>query len=44
MNYISHHLIIAGLVPAILFVATKEDARDEPGHDDAVMGWKTAVS
>jgi hypothetical protein len=29
MNYISHHLIIAGLVPAILFVTTKEDARDE---------------
>jgi hypothetical protein len=28
--------IIAGLDPAILFVATKKDARVKPGHDD---GW-----
>ena len=27
-------LIIAGLVPAICFVAAKKDARDEPGHDE----------
>jgi hypothetical protein len=26
--------IIAGRVPAILFSAAEEDARDTPGHDD----------
>jgi hypothetical protein len=30
--------IIAGLVPAIFFVAAKEDARDTPGHD-GVWDW-----
>ena len=25
---------MAGLVPATLFVASKKDARDKPGHDE----------
>jgi hypothetical protein len=29
----AHSFIIAGLVPAILFAAVEEDARDKPGHD-----------
>jgi hypothetical protein len=42
MTSISHPLLIAGLVPAILFVTTKEDARVKPGHDDCV--WRNVRS